>query len=382
MDALEAKLSYIQGIADRDREELLALRRKRQEHADRAESFAALVEAKKIREVELAREGRDALLGASRMSIGRSKSSLDDARTSQAQEDADARAETLAWNEAKRAADREAQREERARLREEVEKSKEQAENDENMRNEQKLAASIKREDTKEWNEAKMHAKRQAQRDERNRLVEIYHATNGEAAKQARAEAKAARQRKIQEVRDEKRAKYEMLKQERERSRREHSQRLKDQQAERAKSIRLRKEQQERERQRKADEREKKRQEINQKRKQQDDEKRRRIRRLQQRNELSMKANRNAHLLNKRAEQAQAARMREAARKDRLAMNAAKRKTSQAVRNHIGDALEAAAEARRALAAERQSLLAAKHGAKYASSASAARLGRAFATRQ
>ena len=50
MEALEARLSYLQGLADRDQAELAALRVKRGDLAQRQDSFAAFVEAKRVYE--------------------------------------------------------------------------------------------------------------------------------------------------------------------------------------------------------------------------------------------------------------------------------------------------------------------------------------------
>ena len=368
VEALEAKLSYLQGIADRDRSEIESLRRKRTEHEERAESFRDYVEAKRIASARDKENALDAM-EASKMHV---KMSDNEYREFLKAESEEIRSETLAWNEAKRSADREARRQERISVRDEMKRRKAEILNQESAKSRERQTLNEQRKEKLAWIEAKKQAELKEKRELRDRLVEIYQSSNGTEARERLMEAKAARKAEIDKIRDEKRAKYEMLQRQREERRRSAAKRLADESSERKKNVRLQREKLERERQRKADEREKARQEANQRRAISESDKRTKIWRLQRRNKLTMEAKRNAELLEKRAERARSQQIREAAKKNRVAVNAAKREKSDKVRGHIDSALEAAKAAREALLAERSSLIASKHGANFASSAKSA----------
>ena len=171
-EALDARLEYLMGIAERDAEALSQLQQRQEEHALKSEEFQAWKDAK----ATSARQERvivQETLQRQETTADKDQQTRKDRHDALAAENEDLRLEAIAWNEAKRKAEREEHRCERESLRAKIKSRALTNENEQQNHTKEKQQESERREERIAWVNAKESYKAKEASDQRKRLQEL-----------------------------------------------------------------------------------------------------------------------------------------------------------------------------------------------------------------
>jgi len=361
-DNLTARVDYLVGIAERDEMELQTLQKRQQQSEESYEEFSAWKEAKdqaaELEKMQQVESFHDSFLEyqASAKERQLRKSAI-------TAEQEDIRCEKLAWVEAKRSMTTENKRQQITSLRE-ASKARQKTKENENL-NQSKEKESLRemREDKRAWVTAKENNKTEEISNERKDLIERARKKEVEKEKQR---MKEKRKKEAEEKRKSEQAKFDMLRKQRSYNREEAQKYLADRNAERVISVKLKLEEKRNEIKRKQVEREIARAEARAAKERKLKQIATDSRRLRTKNELTMKAKRDADLLKARQRREELQKSRDAAKMDQLSMEKHKNERKNMTQSHLHSLEQKIQETRKLLAAEKSKMVGKKYGVKRA----------------
>lgn len=361
-DNLTARVDYLVGIAERDEMELQTLQKRQQQSEESYEEFSAWKEAKdqaaELEKMQQVESFHDSFLEyqASAKERQLRKSAI-------TAEQEDIRCEKLAWVEAKRSMTTENKRQQITSLRE-ASKARQKTKENENL-NQSKEKESLRemREDKRAWVTAKENYKTEEISNERKDLIERARKKEVEKEKQR---MKEKRKKEAEEKRKSEQAKFDMLRKQRSYNREEARKYLADRNAERVISVKLKLEEKRNEIKRKQVEREIARAEARAAKERKLKQIATDSRRLRTKNELTMKAKRDADLLKARQRREELQKSRDAAKMDQLSMEKHKNERKNMTQSHLHSLEQKIQETRKLLAAEKSKMVGKKYGVKRA----------------
>jgi hypothetical protein len=361
-DNLTARVDYLVGIAERDEMELQTLQKRQQQSEESYEEFSAWKEAKdqaaELEKMQQVESFHDSFLEyqASAKERQLRKSAI-------TAEQEDIRCEKLAWVEAERSMTTENKRQQITSLRE-ASKARQKTKENENL-NQSKEKESLRemREDKRAWVTAKENYKTEEISNERKDLIERARKKEVEKEKQR---MKEKRKKEAEEKRKSEQAKFDMLRKQRSYNREEARKYLADRNAERVISVKLKLEEKRNEIKRKQVEREIARAEARAAKERKLKQIATDSRRLRTKNELTMKAKRDADLLKARQRREELQKSRDAAKMDQLSMEKHKNERKNMTQSHLHSLEQKIQETRKLLAAEKSKMVGKKYGVKRA----------------
>jgi hypothetical protein len=361
-DNLTARVDYLVGIAERDEMELQTLQKCQQQSEESYEEFSAWKEAKdqaaELEKMQQVESFHDSFLEyqASAKERQLRKSAI-------TAEQEDIRCEKLAWVEAERSMTTENKRQQITSLRE-ASKARQKTKENENL-NQSKEKESLRemREDKRAWVTAKENYKTEEISNERKDLIERARKKEVEKEKQR---MKEKRKKEAEEKRKSEQAKFDMLRKQRSYNREEARKYLADRNAERVISVKLKLEEKRNEIKRKQVEREIARAEARAAKERKLKQIATDSRRLRTKNELTMKAKRDADLLKARQRREELQKSRDAAKMDQLSMEKHKNERKNMTQSHLHSLEQKIQETRKLLAAEKSKMVGKKYGVKRA----------------
>jgi hypothetical protein len=361
-DNLTARVDYLVGIAERDEMELQTLQKRQQQSEESYEEFSAWKEAKdqaaELEKMQQVESFHDSFLEyqASAKERQLRKSAI-------TAEQEDIRCEKLAWVEATRSMTTENKRQQITSLRE-ASKARQKTKENENL-NQSKEKESLRemREDKRAWVTAKENYKTEEISNERKDLIERARKKEVEKEKQR---MKEKRKKEAEEKRKSEQAKFDMLRKQRSYNREEARKYLADRNAERVISVKLKLEEKRNEIKRKQVEREIARAEARAAKERKLKQIATDSRRLRTKNELTMKAKRDADLLKARQRREELQKSRDAAKMDQLSMEKHKNERKNMTQSHLHSLEQKIQETRKLLAAEKSKMVGKKYGVKRA----------------
>jgi hypothetical protein len=361
-DNLTARVDYLVGIAERDEMELQTLQKRQQQSEESYEEFSAWKEAKdqaaELEKMQQVESFHDSFLEyqASAKERQLRKSAI-------TAEQEDIRCEKLAWVEAERSMTTENKRQQITSLRE-ASKARQKTKENENL-NQSKEKESLRemREDKRAWVTAKENYKTEEISNERKDLIERARKKEVEKEKQR---MKEKRKKEAEEKRKSEQAKFDMLRKQRSYNREEARKYLAGRNAERVISVKLKLEEKRNEIKRKQVEREIARAEARAAKERKLKQIATDSRRLRTKNELTMKAKRDADLLKARQRREELQKSRDAAKMDQLSMEKHKNERKNMTQSHLHSLEQKIQETRKLLAAEKSKMVGKKYGVKRA----------------